>query len=69
MRQIKLFKGIESELSTLEAEVNQWIAKNKIRVVQISGNIAPQSPVDTKAVSRFPGSDILIIVEYETESQ
>ena len=69
MRQIKMFKGIESELSTLEAEVNQLIAKKRVRVVQISGNIAPQSQADTKGVSRFPGSDVLIIVEYETESQ
>jgi len=71
MRQVKLFKSVEAEISSLEAEINQWIRKSGANVVQIHGNIAPQSaasnPGSGTGVTRFAPSDILVIVEYEID--
>jgi hypothetical protein len=70
MQQIKIFKGIESELSSLEREVNEWLVESGARVVQIFGNLAPQSiPPTAKGAglsnSEFAPSDALIVVLYE----
>ena len=43
MQQVKIFKSVENELNTLEAEMNTWIASSGARIISISGNIAPQS--------------------------
>lgn len=66
MRQIKLFKGVEAELASLESEVNSWIRQSQVNVVGIRGNIAPQSTGGPNSGQRFTPSDIVIIVEYET---
>jgi hypothetical protein len=66
MRQVKLFKGIESEASVLEREVNAWIKEYQIDVVRISASIAPQSP-GPAAKDRFAPSDLLIVVEYQID--
>lgn len=69
MHQIKIFKMRENDLERLEQVVNQWIAENQVRVVQIFGNIAPQSPkaggVSTITKTAHDPSDILIVVVYE----
>lgn len=73
MQKIKIFKGVENDLATLESEVNAWLAASKASVKQIIGNIAPQSLAGgvqggghglTK--SEFPPSDVLLIVLYES---
>ncbi len=64
MRQVKLFKGVERDLSTLEEDVNGWIQDNKVTVHKITGNIAPQESA-SKGQDRMSGSDVLIVVEYE----
>ena len=64
MRQVKLFKGVEAEIKTLESEINSWIEKNQIQVIAISGTIAPQAH-STPGQDRMSGSDLLMIVEYE----
>ena len=66
MRQIKLFKGVEAELASLESEVNSWIRQSQVHIVGIRGNIAPQSTRGPNSGERFTPSDIVIIVEYET---
>ena len=43
MHQVKFFKGIESEVSELQAEVNAWLAESGANVVNMFGNIAPQT--------------------------
>lgn len=69
MQRIKIFKGIESEASRLEAEVNEWLAESGARVLHIFGNIAPQSPGAEPSSglsnSPFAPSDILLVVLYE----
>jgi hypothetical protein len=68
MQQVKLFKSVEAEISSLETEINNWIRENGIRVVSIRGNIAPQTVSDPTGggLNRFSPSDVLIVVTYET---
>ena len=70
MQQVKIFKGLESEVVVLEKQVNAWLAESGVRVLQITGNIAPQGvTTDPKAgsiaASPYAASDILLIVLYE----
>lgn len=62
MQKVKFFKGVESELGTLEEEINGWIEAEGVRVIAVIGNIAPQSSVGTNT---FSASDVLVIVTYE----
>jgi predicted phosphatase len=62
MRRVKLFKSIESELWTMEKEINQWVEESGAQIVSVTGNIAPQAG---KAMQGFSASDVLVIVTYE----
>lgn len=70
MHQIKIFKGTESELASLESDVNSWLAEQGGRIVQMFGNIAPQSttlggkPVGLSKGDFIP-SDVLLVVAYD----
>ncbi|MEX0794758.1 MAG: hypothetical protein WD045_16590 [Pirellulaceae bacterium] len=74
MQRVKIFKSVESEVEALEEQVNQWLAESGAKVLQMSGNIAPQtSPLAAPPQSggsealRFPPSDVMLIVLYEAE--
>jgi len=64
MQQVKIFKSIESELSSLEDQINTWMAEQNITVTNIFGNIAPQSP-SGPGMGSFSSSDVLVVVLYE----
>lgn len=64
MQLIKLFKSIETELRSLEDEMNSWIRETGARVISVTGNIAPQTG-STQPAGTFSASDVLIIVLYE----
>lgn len=71
MHQIKIFKGVEADLQTLESEVNAWLADTSADVLQVFGNIAPQSmPKDALSQGltqgSFAPSDVLLVVVYRT---
>jgi hypothetical protein len=70
MHQIKIFKGIEADVSVLELEVNEWLAKSNATVVHVFGNIAPQSNAKDGggglSGSRFAPSDVMLVVVYES---
>jgi hypothetical protein len=70
MQRIKVFKALETEAEMLERQVNDWLAKSGAKVLQISGNIAPQSEGGggrTGGLANTGGaSDVLLIVLYET---
>ena len=72
MQQIKIFKNVENCLGELEKEVNTWISQSGVRIISLTGNIAPQSdPSGAKgglSNSAFPPSDVVIIVLYETSA-
>jgi hypothetical protein len=71
MQQVKLFKGLESEISQLEGEVNAWIRQSGAKVLSLTGNVAPQT-VKSGAASgglgqgAYPPSDLVLILLYET---
>jgi len=73
MQQVKLFKGVESELGQLEDEINQWLSSSGARVVQINSNIAGQSILPSSqgglatggSSQRFAPSDVFVAVLYE----
>lgn len=68
MQQIKIFKGIESELTELEGRVNAWIKQTNARIVSSYGNIAPQSGTYTGGATlgkSYTPSDVLIVLVYE----
>lgn len=65
MQQVKIFKSIESELNALEEEINEWIAENNAKVINITGNIAAQSTSSGSLGDSFSGSDVLLFVLYE----
>ena len=70
MQQIKLFVGTESEVRTLEDEANAWLRDNDAEIVQMFGNIAPQTMahVVTKVEStgrRFQPSDLFLAIVYK----
>ena len=69
MQQIKIFKAIESDLPTLEGEINAWLKESGARVVQMDGNIAPQTVSGSHRENRIgeghTPSDVFVIVLYE----
>ena len=71
MHQIKLFKSIETNITDLESQINDWLAKSGAHVIQIFGNIAPQTGLvdQTSAgyITKSPHgpSDVLVAILYE----
>lgn len=69
MQKVKIFKSIESELTSMEDEINGWLAESGATLVSLTGNIAPQSLSNNGATGMgmgvFSASDVLIIVVYE----
>lgn len=70
MRQVKIFKGLESDVTRLEEEVNDWIRQSRANVVSLTGNISPQTISSGAKASglgqgSFPPSDLVLIVLYE----
>ncbi len=72
MQQIKLFVDIESNVEAMEERINGWIKERGVKIVNIFGNIAPQTVTPaTKAAglaasSKFSSSDMFVAVVYET---
>ena len=72
MPRVKLFKGLESNLEGLETQMNAWLAQPGVRVIQIFGNMAPQTlPSDTRITStlgqpQHVSSDVFLAILYES---
>ena len=70
MHQIKIFKGLEDDTTTIEHDVNKWLKDNQVKVVQVFGNVAPQALSSTAMKSTLtrtnhPPSDVFLVVLYE----
>lgn len=70
MHQIKMFKGLESDMGALELQVNKWLAESKVKVVSMFGNLAPQTVAFDQSVtsiskSSFCPSDMWVVIIYE----
>lgn len=71
MHQIKIFMSKEGATGELESEVNQWIRETGARVIQITGNISPQTLLTKVKDSladgkRYAPSDVMLVVLYES---
>jgi len=67
MHQVRLFKGVENELREFENEINGWLQDNDVKIVNVFGNIAPQSVIgDSKLGKKFESSDLFVVIVYET---
>ena len=77
MHQIKIFKGLENDVASIEKDVNTWLKSSGAKVINIFGNIAPQTPrsdpdhallgAERHAGKSFHASDVLIVVVYEAK--
>jgi hypothetical protein len=64
MQQVKIFKSIESEIDSLEEEINAWIKETGAKNLHVSSNIAPQTAT-APGMGSFSSSDILVTILYE----
>lgn len=67
IQQIKMFKGVDSELPELERQINRWIRKTGVRVLSINGNLASQTSSGAGPMSSFAAGQVLIIVHFEVD--
>lgn len=69
MQKVKIFKSVETEVTNLEQEINEWLEQSGARITNMKGNIAPQTlnaqSTGTLATGRYSPSDILVIFLYE----
>lgn len=70
MQQIKIFRALEFEAESLEKRVNQWLEQSSAKIVNIFGNMAPQSASATGGDSvlgqgAHDPSDIFLVIVYE----
>lgn len=66
--QIKFFKTVENELSSMEADINSWLKQSNAKVVQVVGNIAPQTlgrEAGGTGDRRYAPSDVMVAIVYE----
>lgn len=67
MQQIKLFKGVDSDLVELEKTVNRWIRKTGVEVLSVEGNLTAAPAASTGGMNTFAAGDVLILVRYNYE--
>lgn len=70
MQRVKMFTGLEDQTQSLEQEINSWVENSGAKIIQISGNIAPQSvgqnnPSDGLGAAGRPPSDLFVVILYE----
>ncbi len=75
MHQVRIFTGLENDTQKLTNDVNAWLKSSNAKVINVFGNIAPQTPGDRTDNSRLLGtenvtrrhapSDIMLVVLYE----
>lgn len=64
MQQVKIFEVLENNLQALEDEINAWLRESGVRIISMTGNIAPQSAISHPKARPAP-SDVLLVVLYE----
>jgi hypothetical protein len=76
MHQVRIFSGIEGETEKMAKDINDWLKTSQVKVVNVFGNIAPQSMLeksdrgkiagsDSGSGRRFAPSDVMLVVVYE----
>lgn len=64
MQQVRIFEVLETNLQELEDEINTWLRETKVKIISITGNVAPQSQISQPKARPAP-SDVLLVVLYE----
>ena len=68
MQQVKIFKGVDTELEDLEKQINRFIRKHGVRVLSISGNHSAAMDTSGGPMNTFSGGDVTVIMLFEIES-
>ena len=68
MKQIKIFKSVDTEVDDLEKQINRFIRKNNIRVLSISGNHSAAMDTSSGPMNTFSGGDFTVILLFEIDS-
>jgi hypothetical protein len=66
MRQLKIFKSVDTELPELERQINRWMRKSGATIVSVTGNLTAQSS-SGGPLNSFAGGDVLVIVVYDID--
>ena len=64
MQQVRIFEVLETNLQELEDEINTWLRETGVKIISITGNVAPQSQTSQPKARPAP-SDVLLVVLYE----
>lgn len=67
MQQVKIFKGVDTEIPDLEKQINRFIRKTGVRILSITGNLA-SAPSTGGPMNSFAAGDILVIVMFEVDA-
>lgn len=67
VQQVKLFKGVDTELAEIEKQINRFIRKYNVRVLSITGNLAPSGAAANGPMNTFSGGDVMVILLYEVD--
>jgi hypothetical protein len=75
MHQVRIFIGKEDDTLRLAKDINEWLAYDDVKVVNIFGNMSPQTIQDRSESGRILGaegggrryapSDIMLVVVFE----
>jgi hypothetical protein len=74
MQQVKIFIGKEDDTQRMGKEVNDFLASTGAKVLNVFGNMCPQTtlptgggerPAPESLNRRFAPSDIMLVVVYE----
>ncbi|QDT04319.1 hypothetical protein K227x_27090 [Rubripirellula lacrimiformis] len=68
MQQIKIFKGVDTEITELERQINRWMRKSGARVLSVTGNLSPQSGGGGGPLNSFAAGDVMVILHYEIDA-
>jgi hypothetical protein len=67
VQQVKIFKGVDTEIPEMERLINRWMRKSGARVVSVTGNLASSPPPSAGPLNSFAAGDVLIVVLYEVD--
>ena len=65
MQQVKIFKGVDTEISDIEKQINRFLRKTGVTVLSITGNLAAQPGSANGPMNSFAGSDVMVIILFD----
>ncbi|KAA1257723.1 hypothetical protein LF1_02120 [Rubripirellula obstinata] len=68
MQQIKIFKGVDTEIPEMERQINRWMRKSGAEIISIQSSLAPQPNKGTGPMNSFAGSDIMVVLHYQIDA-